>query len=156
MARARQEPTLRNAPISDIIVQKNGKLTPVTRNRAEVTRPPLPWYSGRGLSDVRTISGQFLLSLQSYWAQEGDDILKRVGAQHPELIFAGMVKLAHVMRVEVGTPGDFSGLSKQEIVDKLEQRSGPKARKLFEKFISDMQKLREEPGGVGDNVSGDA
>jgi hypothetical protein len=64
------------------------------------------------------------LSLQCYWEQEGDDILKRVGAQHPELIFAGMVKLANVMRVEVGPPGDFSGLSKQEIVDKLEQREG--------------------------------
>jgi hypothetical protein len=96
------------------------------------------------------------LSLQNYWEQEGDDILKRVGAQHPELIFAGMVKLANVMRVEVGTPEDFSGLSKQEIVDKLERRAGPKAKKLFEKFISDMQKLKDEADGVGDNVSGDA
>ena len=140
---------LGNTPIGDLVIHKNGKITPVTR-------PPLSWYGGKGLGNVRTISGEFLLSLQSYWEQEGDDILKRVGAQHPELIFAGIVKLANVMRVEVGTPGDFSGLSKQEIVDKLEQRAGPKARKLFEKFISDMKKLKDKPAGVGDNVSGDA
>jgi hypothetical protein len=132
---------LGNTPIGDLVIHKNGKITPVTR-------PPLSWYGGKGLGDVRTISGEFLLSLQSYWEQEGEDILKRVGAQHPELIFAGMVKLANVMRVEVGTPGDFSGLSKQEIVEKLEQRARPKARKLFQKFISDMQKLKDEPGGV--------
>ena len=144
MAKAHQ-----TRPVEDLVVHKNGRITPVTR-------PPLNWYGGEGLGNVRTISAKFLLSLQSYWEQEGDDILKRVGAQHPELIFAGMVKLANVMRVEVGTPGDFSGLSKQEIVEKLEQRAGPKARKLFEKFISDMQKLKDEPDGVGDNVSGDA
>ena len=135
--------------VEDLVVHKNGRITPVTR-------PPLNWYGGEGLGNVRTISGQFLLSLQNYWEQEGDDILKRVGAQHPELIFAGMVKLANVMRVEVGTPGDFSGLSKQEIVDKLEQRAGPKARKLFEKFINEMQKLKDEPDGVCDNGTSDA
>ena len=78
-----------NTPIGDLVIHKNGKIAPVTR-------PPLSWYGGKGLGDVRTISGEFLLSLQSYWEQEGDDILKRVGAQHPELIFAGMVKLANV------------------------------------------------------------
>jgi hypothetical protein len=67
-----------------------------------------------------------------------------------------MTKIAQAQRIEVSNPGDFGGLDKKEIVDKLEQRAGPKARKLFEKFISDMQKLKDEPDGVGDNVSGDA
>ena len=67
-----------------------------------------------------------------------------------------MTKIAQVQRVEVGQPGDFSGLDKKGIVEKLEQRAGPAAHKLFEKFISDMQKLREEPGGVGDNGTSDA
>jgi hypothetical protein len=67
-----------------------------------------------------------------------------------------MTKIAQVQRVEVGAPGDFSGLDKKGIVEKLEQRAGPKARKLFEKFISDMQKLKDEPDVVGDDVSGDA
>ena len=92
------------------------------------------------------------MSLQCYWEQEGDDILKRAGAQHPEIDLCGMVKLANVMRVEVGAPGDFSGLSKQEIVDKLEQRAGPKVEKLFEKFMRDMQKLKDEPDASASSV----
>jgi hypothetical protein len=142
---AKKAAPLGNTPIGDLVIHKNGKITPVTR-------PPLSLYGGKGLGDVRTISGQFLLSLQSYWEQEGDDILKRVGAQHPELIFAGIVKLANVMRVEVGTSGDFSGLDKKGIVEKLEQRAGPKARQLFEKFIKDMRKLR----AADSDDSGDA
>ena len=55
-----------------------------------------------------------------------------------------MTKIAQVQRIEVSNPGDFGGLDKKEIVDKLEQRAGPKARKLFEKFISDVQKLKDE------------
>ena len=56
--------------------------------------------------------------------EEGDGILKRVAAEHPELIFAAMVKLVSVMRLEVGSPGDpFSKLeSKQAIIAKLEER----------------------------------
>jgi hypothetical protein len=136
---------LRNAPVGDIVVQKNGKLTPVTR-------PPLAWYGGKGIDDVRTISGHFLLSLQRLWEEEGDGILKHVAAQHPELIFSGMVKLMTVMPVEVGPPGDsFSKLgSKQAIVEKLEEMAGPKARALFEKFVSDFRKLRD-----GDNSEKD-
>jgi hypothetical protein len=42
----------RNAPVSDIVVQKNGKLTPVTR-------PPLSWYGGKGIDDLRTVRAIF-------------------------------------------------------------------------------------------------
>ena len=71
----------------------------------------------------------------------------------PGIDLCGDVKLANVIRVEVGTPGDFSGLSKQEIVDKLEQRAGPKAVKLFEKFMRDMQKLKDEPDASASSVT---
>jgi hypothetical protein len=106
---------LRNAPVGDIVVLKNGKLTPVTR-------PPLAWYGGKGIDDVRTISSHFLLSLQRLWEEEGDSILKRVAAQQPELIFSAMVKLVNVMRVEVDSPGD----SFSNIVEKLEEMAGPR------------------------------
>ena len=136
---------LRNAPVGDIVVQKNGKLTPVTR-------PPLAWYGGKGIDDVRTISSHFLLSLQGLWEEEeGHSILKRVAAQHPELIFSAMVKLVNVMRVEVGSPEDpFSKLrSKEAIIAKLEERAGPQARKLFEKFIKDVERLQANQEEVG-------
>ena len=135
---------LRNAPVGDIVVQKNGKLTPVTR-------PPLAWYGGKGIDDVRTISSHFLLSLQGLWEEEGDSILKRVAAQHPELVLSAMVKLVSVMRVEVGSPEDpFSKLgSKEAIIAKLEERAGPQARKLFEKFIEEVERLQANQEEVG-------
>jgi hypothetical protein len=130
---------LAEAPVRALEITKNGQLRPLT-------------YVNRN-GDVRWVSGRFLLSLQQYWEEHGDDILRRVGESHPELLLMAMTKIVAVQRIEVGQPDDFSGLDKKGIVEKLEQRAGPKARKLFEKFISDMQKLREEPGGVGDNVS---
>jgi hypothetical protein len=90
------------------------------------------------------ISGHFLLSFQSLWERRGDEILGRVADEHPELILLSQIKLASVARLEVGAPTDFSNLgSKQAIIEKLEERAGPKARKLFEKFVSDFQKLRD-------------
>ncbi len=55
-----------------------------------------------------------------------------------------MIKLARVTRIEVGSPGDFAKLGKVDIVQKLEERGGPEARKLFEKFMRDVQKLQAQ------------
>jgi hypothetical protein len=45
---------------------------------------------------------------------------------------------------------DFSGLkSKEEIVDKLEERAGPEARKLFETFIKKVEALKDGKGEDG-------
>jgi hypothetical protein len=132
-----------HTPVRALEVTKNGQLRPMT-------------YTSSKSADVRWVSGQFLASLNNLWERRGDEILDRCADEHPELVMMCMTKIAQVQRIEVGNPGDFSGLDKKGIVEKLEQRAGPKAKKLFEKFISDMQKLREEPGGVGDNGSADA
>jgi hypothetical protein len=136
---------LRHAPVDAVVeVHPSGKLRAPT------------YYNGKGLGDVRWVSGRFLLSFQDLWERRGDEILDRVADEHPELVMMAQVKLAQVQRIEIGNPGDFGGLDKKGIVEKIEQRAGPKARRLFEKFTSDMQKLKDEPDGVGDNVSGDA
>jgi hypothetical protein len=104
----------------------------------------LTYYGGKGL-DVRTVSGEFLLSLQKLWREQGDEILRRVAAQYPELIFISQVKLAKVIRVGIGGPDEFSKLgSKQAIIEKLEEKPGPEARKLFEKFVRDLEKLEAQ------------
>ena len=65
--------------------------------------------------------------------------------KHPELLFAGLVKLCQVTKVELGSPGDFAKLgSRQAIIEKLEQKAGPEARKLFEKFIQDVGELQAQ------------
>jgi hypothetical protein len=69
---------------------------------------------------------------------------------YPELIFSGMIKLAKVTRIEVGAPGDFAKLGKQGILEKLQEKAGPEARKLFEKFMREVEKLQaqqEQKGG---------
>ncbi len=106
-------------------------------------------YGGRGISDIRTVSGEFLLSLQNLWRQRGDEILQRVADQYPELIFSGMIKLAKVTRIEVGSPGAFAKPGKQGILERLEEKGGPEARKLFEKFMRDVEKLQAEQEQTG-------
>jgi hypothetical protein len=106
--------------------------------------PLAVYYGGKGLGDVRTVSGEFLLSLQHLWRRRGDEILETVADKYPELIFTGMVKLARVLKVEVGGPGAFAKLGKADIVQKLEEGGGPEARKLFEKFVADVEKLQAE------------
>ena len=108
---------------------------------------PLTYVNRKG--DVRWLSSHFLLGLQQYWEEMGDDILRRVGELHPELLPMAMCKIAAVQRVEVGEPGDFSGLkTKDEIVERLEERAGPEARRLFETFIKKVEALKD--GGKDD------
>ncbi len=69
-----------------------------------------PFYrpKGNGLRDIREVSAQFFVSLCDVWDQRGDEILNRVADEHPEVYFAGMIKLAQVTRVEIGNPGYFA------------------------------------------------
>ena len=75
-----------------------------------------------------------------------DEILEIVADKYPELIFTSMVKLSRVLKVEVGSPGDFTRLGKQGILERLEEKAGPQARQLFETFMRDVEKLQEQKG----------
>ncbi len=55
-----------------------------------------------------------------------------------------MIKLSRVLKVEVGGPGDFTRLSKQGVLERLEEKAGPKARQLFERFMRDVEKLQAQ------------
>ncbi len=100
---------------------------------------------GNGIRDIREVSGEFFLSLQDVWRERGNEILHRVADTYPELFFAGMIKLCQVTKVEIGSAVDLARLgSKQAIIEKLEQKAGPEARKLFEKFVRDLDKLRAQ------------
>jgi hypothetical protein len=47
-----------------------------------------------------------------------------------------MIKVSRILKVEVGSPGDFAKLGKQGILEKLQEKAGPEARQLFEKFCA--------------------
>ncbi len=55
-----------------------------------------------------------------------------------------MIKLSCVLKDEVGGPGAFAKLGKQGILEKLQEKAGPEARKLFEKFMRDVEKLQAQ------------
>jgi hypothetical protein len=97
---------------------------------------------------VSTISGRYQASfslLFRTFARTRQRDLHRVADNYPELFFAGMIKLCQVTKVEVGSPGDFAKLgNKQAIIEKLEQKAGPEARKLFEQFVRDVEKLEAQ------------
>lgn len=46
-----------NVPVRDLVVKEDGHIRPLT------------YYGGKGL-DVRTVSGEFLLSLQKLWREQ--------------------------------------------------------------------------------------
>ena len=56
-----------------------------------------------------------------------------------------MIKLSHVLKVEVGVPGEFTKRgSKEVILERLQEKGGAEARKLFEKFMCDVEKLQAQ------------
>jgi hypothetical protein len=124
-----------DAPIHGLSLDRRGQLRPYYLPR------------GNGLGDIRHVSGEFFLSIQQLWRERGDEILQRVADNFSELLFMGMVKLSQVTKIEVGQPNDFARLgNKEAILQKLEERSGPEARKLFEKFVRDLEKLQAQQG----------
>ena len=124
-----------DAPIHGLSLDRRGQLRPYYLPR------------GNGLGDIRHVSGEFFLSIQQLWRERGDEILQRVADKFPELLFMGMVKLSQVTKIEVGQSSDFARLgNKEAIVQKLEEKSGPQVRELFEKFVRDLEKLQAQQG----------
>ena len=98
-----------------------------------------------GGATIKALSSEFLYDLQQHWRVHRTKILDEVAAKYPAQYFAGMVTLSKVIRWEVGEPGAFDRpRTPEEIMDRLEERIGPQARKLFERFLRKVQKLEEQ------------
>ena len=100
---------------------------------------------GRPAGSRNRLTEDFLGDLHAAWQEHGREAIDRVVAEQPEKFLAIVAKTIDVRRVEVGQPGEFSALpNKEAILERLEQKAGPQARKLFEKFMQEMQKLQAE------------
>ena len=100
---------------------------------------------GRPAGSRNRLTDDFLGDLHAAWQEHGREAIDRVVAEQPEKFLAIVAKTIDVRRVEVGQPGEFSALpNKEAILERLEQKGGPQARKLFEKFTQEMQKLQAE------------
>ena len=70
-------------------------------------------------------------------------MLDRIITDRPEIFFLAMTKLALAHRVEQDQPQEFDDRPRprEQALQLLEQRAGPKARKMFERFLARIDKL---------------
>ena len=70
-------------------------------------------------------------------------MLDVLAEKYPQAYFGGVVALSKVIRWENSEGNAFNrSLTPDEIMDKLEQRVGPEGRKLFERFLRQVNKLQ--------------
>ena len=100
---------------------------------------------GRPAGSRNRLTADFFGDLHAAWQEHGREAIDRVVAERPEVFLAIVAKTVDVRHIEVGQPGEFSRLrNKQAILEKIEEKAGPQARELFEKFVRDVKKLQEE------------
>jgi hypothetical protein len=123
---------------------------PVPKNTEVIMRGEPVLINGGGT--IKALSAEFLYDVQQYWRKNKTTVLDDVAKKYPAQFFAGMVSLSKVMRWEMGEPGAFDRpRTPEEVVERLEQRLGPQARKLFERFLEQINQLEREQQGVIDN-----
>ena len=113
------------------------------KNTEVIMRGEPVLVSGGGT--IKALSAEFLLDLQKHWRKSREQVLDDVAKKYPAQYFAGMVTLAKVIRWEIGEPGAFDRpRTPEEVMDRLEERIGPKGRKLFEQFLRQVNRLEEQ------------
>jgi hypothetical protein len=103
----------------------------------------MPGGPGRPLGSRNKLSEDYLRDMHVAWTAHGSAVLDRIITDRPEIFFLAMTKLALVHPVEQGQPRDFDDRPRprEQALEKLEQRAGPKARKMFERFLARIDKL---------------
>ena len=99
----------------------------------------------KGGETVKSLSTAFLADLEEDWRHHGKEIFPILRAKYPQAYFQGVVSLARIIKWDVDPTDAFHRtLSPEEIMDKLEERVGPKGRKLFEQFLRKVNKLQAQ------------
>jgi 2-polyprenyl-3-methyl-5-hydroxy-6-metoxy-1,4-benzoquinol methylase len=81
----------------------------------------------KGGETVKSLSTAFLADLEEDWRHHGKEIFPILRAKYPQAYFQGIVSLARIIRWDVDPTDAFDRtLSPEEIMDKLEERVGPK------------------------------
>jgi hypothetical protein len=105
----------------------------------------MPGGPGRPAGSRNKLTEYFLGDMLDAWVERGREAIDRVIEERPEAFLAVVARTIDVRRVEVGRPGEFQlALSKEKILQKLEEQSGPEARKLFEDFLAKVEALERE------------
>ena len=102
----------------------------------------IPGGPGRPLGSRNKMRDDFFADMHTAWLERGPEVIDRLIAERPEIFLLAMLKIANVHRVEIGQPEEFDRpSSKEEALRLLEQRAGPKARRMLESFLAKVEKL---------------
>jgi hypothetical protein len=94
---------------------------------------------------IRTLSMAFLADLENDWREHGPAAIAEMREKNPAQYVMCVAPLARVMRVEIGPAGGSDRpRDPREVMDRLEGRFGPESRKLFEKFLVEVNQLQAE------------
>jgi len=91
---------------------------------------------------VKSRSIGFLADFEEHWRSHGKKVLDVLAEKYPQAYFGGAVALSKVIKWDASESAMFDQtMTPEEIMDKLEQRVGPEGRKLFERFLRDVNEL---------------
>ena len=84
------------------------------------------------------------VDLHEDWSAHGKKIFGVLREKFPQAYFGGLVALSRMIRWETAEEMLSGGgsMTPDEIIEKLEQRVGPEGRKLFERFLRDVNMLQ--------------
>jgi hypothetical protein len=99
----------------------------------------MPGGPGRALGSRNRLREDFLADMHAAWLEHGPDVIDRLIVEWPEIFLMAMLKIAQLHRVEFDRPDPPP--SEEEALQRLEQRAGPKARKMLEDFLAKVEKL---------------
>ena len=92
----------------------------------------------------RELSGRFLGDFVKHYNAEGFGIFTKIYREFPTHYWAGLIQLAKVLKIEIGSPHEFERPStREEALDRLERQAGPEARAAFEKFLRNAEGLEQ-------------
>jgi hypothetical protein len=92
----------------------------------------------------KALSAAFLADFAGDYDEHGKAIFELIREKYPVEYFRSLVTLAKVLKIELGPPDSFDRpASTAEALDRLEQRAGPQARALLEKFLGEVAQVEQ-------------
>jgi hypothetical protein len=89
------------------------------------------------------LSVGFLADFEQHRRTHGRKVLDVLAEKYPQAYFGGAVALAKSIRWETAEQDLSHGaMTPDEIIAKLEERVGPEGRRLFERFLRDVNMLQ--------------
>jgi hypothetical protein len=100
---------------------------------------------GRPVGSRNKLSEDFLGDLHQSWQQYGAAVLDVLRQEDPVSYVKIVASVVRVDRVELARPGEFERpKTREEILQKFEERAGPEGRRLFEQFLRKLERLENQ------------